>query len=83
MIIQVCVNVKTMKKPLNERFQELAGIKLLKEGYDGVIQRYLDQIIDDVTGPDITKEEAIEYIDELSQAILSLKTTTISDIFNN
>ena len=72
-----------MKKPLNERFQELAVIIPLKEGYDGVIQRYLDQIIDDVTGPDITKEEAIEYIDELSQAILSLKTTTISDIFNN
>ena len=72
-----------MKKLLNERFQELAGIKPLKEGHDGVIKRYLDQIIDDVTGPDITKEEAIEYIDELSQAILSLKTTTISDIFNN
>ena len=72
-----------MKKPLNERFQELECIKPLKEVYDGVIQRYLDQIIDDVTGPDITKEEAIEYIDELSQAILSLKTTTISDIFNN
>ena len=29
MTIQVCVNVKTMKKPLNERFQELAGIKPL------------------------------------------------------
>ena len=29
MITQVCVNVKTMKKPLNERFQELAGIKPL------------------------------------------------------
>ena len=31
MIIQVCVSVKTMKKPLNERFQELAGIKPLNE----------------------------------------------------
>tara|TARA_R100001082_G_C4345156_1_gene151954 strand:+ start:780 stop:1265 length:486 start_codon:yes stop_codon:yes gene_type:complete len=51
-------------------------------GYDGVIQRYLDEIIDDITGPDITKEEAIEYIDKLSQAILNLKTTIIPDIFN-
>ena len=51
-------------------------------GYDAVIQRYLDQIVDDVIGPGITKEEAIKYIDELSQAILNLKTTIIPDIFN-
>ena len=31
MIIQVYVNVKIMKKPLNERFQQLAGIKPLHE----------------------------------------------------
>jgi len=30
-IIQVYVNVKIMKKPLNERFQQLAGIKPLHE----------------------------------------------------
>jgi hypothetical protein len=30
-IIRVCVNVKIMKKPLNERFQQLAGIKPLYE----------------------------------------------------
>ena len=36
MIIQVCVNVNTMKKPLNERFQQLAGIKpLVKEATEG------------------------------------------------
>ena len=41
MTIQVCVNVKTMKKPLNERFQELAGIKPLSELEDSPTDKLL------------------------------------------
>ena len=41
MIIQVCVNVKIMKKPLIERFQQLAGIKPLNElEVDGDVKEF-------------------------------------------
>ena len=41
MIIQVYVNVNTMKKLLNERFQELAGIKPLSELEDSPTDKLL------------------------------------------
>ena len=51
MIIQVYVNVKIIKKPLNERFQQLAGIKpLVKEATEGEELDVLGEVLSNLYG---------------------------------
>ena len=80
MIIQVYVNVKIMKKPLNERFQQLAGIKPLHELENSLLSdKEKDYASDMLTKMNQQLNPGLDI--EKSKAIIDFTIATLQEMY--